>query len=289
MRTLHAENFHRILTGLLFVTLIICYAVQAVMAWSQAQQPLKRTSGELSLVDVITHHDGWRRDAWAFAVLAIGFPVLLNAFGNVHVLTEDSGNTISLWSALVYHGCVAAIGVVITLEFSYVYNLRESASEWTPVLLVAIALDIGTLLVLFIFVQHPSAWVATEIASAASDVQRTRDDILLPNEVRSFVGAAQSPTGVPDEFASEPVPRTTSEGEAPTSLNMTETSRERRSTGEPLAGPHSLVGVVMGTAALLALISSGLILVLARAAGAIGDKNVDLDAIKKALQNGGAS
>lgn len=160
---LYPQNFQLILSAILFAVLIAFYATQANMALSQARQHVKDGDGKVyraTLLDVIAHDNNWVRDLWTFFVLTMVFPVSLNTMGNVHGLTESDSDSIGLWSAMFYHGCVAVVVVTITLEFSYVYNLRESAQPWIRVLLVAIALDIGMLLVLFLVVEHPNAWPA---------------------------------------------------------------------------------------------------------------------------------
>ncbi len=63
-----------------------------------------------------------------------------------------------LYPTWLYHLCLACIGVLITLEFSYVHTFRRSAPDWIPLLLAALVLDLITLLVLVFVVGNPADW-----------------------------------------------------------------------------------------------------------------------------------
>ena len=233
--SLSVVNFFGILAGSLFLVLTVAYFIQASMAWRQAREYVQWPDNQarsLTLVDVVRFQNKWLRDVWTFVALAIFFPVVLNTLGNINGLATLEARIVSLWSVLFYHGCVAAIGVIITLEFSYVYNLRRSANDWIPVLLVAIALDIGTLLVLFIVVGHPNSW---------------RPPIAVGEAVSMIEQIAGDDSGRP-----------------------------------VLAGPMFLTSVAMLATTFSAVVSSAMILIFARAAGAIADNNVKPAAIEAA-------
>ena len=57
-----------------------------------------------------------------------------------------------------YYVCLACIGVLITLEFSYLHALRRNAHDWVPMLLSALVLDLITMLVLIFVVGNPVDW-----------------------------------------------------------------------------------------------------------------------------------
>lgn len=144
-----------------FAALLLCYLMQALIAFSRARESIVANGQghQVTLAYVVRNYDGGLPNVWTFFVLAIFTPVLLNGLGNVlPFLDESDPPHPDPWSAALYFGCLAAIGVIITLELSYVHNLRTSAKEWIPMLVVAIALDIITLLVFFNFVGHPQAW-----------------------------------------------------------------------------------------------------------------------------------
>ena len=82
------------------------------------------------------------------------------------------------WQATIYFFCISAIVVLITLEFSYIHNLRRSATEWISVLQVALAVDIATLLTLAFLVGHPQEWTAVSSITAAFMVTTTSAALL---------------------------------------------------------------------------------------------------------------
>ena len=136
------------------------YGVQAVIAWFRAGTRPNDPKGEgpnKTLIDVVKEYDGGLPNVWTFLVLAIICPLFLNAMGNMLPLRSDNV-TYDRTAAALYYLCLAAIGVIITLELSYVYNLRRSAKDWIAMLVVAIALDIITLLVFFNFLGNPTTW-----------------------------------------------------------------------------------------------------------------------------------
>ena len=59
-----------------------------------------------------------------------------------------------------YFLCLACIGVLMTLEFSYIHSLRRSAASWTAMLLSALVLDLIALLVLVFVIRHPQNWAS---------------------------------------------------------------------------------------------------------------------------------
>ena len=173
MGALTGGTFRELLAWLTFSVLLGCYAYQYRTARRQARKPIEKSKGAVStasLTAVIEHGYGWVYSGWTFVVLALGLPILLNTLGNVHGIMLGSA-FLPEWSAFVYYFSVAAIGVTITLEFSYVYTLWKTGSDWIHVLLVAIVLDIGTLLVLFLVVAHPNSWDALAATYSQSGLE----------------------------------------------------------------------------------------------------------------------
>ena len=158
------NEFSDVLSPALFAALLLCYGVQAVIAIFKALEPTgydRNSTRDITLWAVARKYDGGIPNMWTFFVLAIFGPVFLNAIGNMLPLISG-GDILDRMSAALYFGCLAAIGVILTLELSYVHNLRKSAREWIPMLVVAIALDIIALLVFFLLVETPHAWPARE-------------------------------------------------------------------------------------------------------------------------------
>ena len=62
------------------------------------------------------------------------------------------------WPKWLYYICLTCIGVLITLEFSYLHTLRRSAPDWLPMLLSALVLDLIAMLVLIFVVGNPDDW-----------------------------------------------------------------------------------------------------------------------------------
>ena len=228
--SLYAANLRDILAGLLLFVLAMAYFVHGGIALSRARKRVNWPDGlvrDVTLMDIVRFSDDdWAANAWIFAILTIFFPVLLNVMGNLHGALAVG--TLG-WSTLLYYACMAGVSVIIALEFSYVYNLRDSASNWTPVLLVAIVLDIVTLLVLFLVVDHPHSW-----ARAFSETQGLRSETS-----NAAVAELQ------------------------------------------LAGPSTPTVLAMFLATGVALTSSAMIIVFARAAGAVVDGRVKAAAVEK--------
>ena len=65
-----------------------------------------------------------------------------------------------LGSKYIYFLCIACIGVLITLEFSFLHALRVSAQDWIPMLLSALVVDLITLMILVFVVGNPMEWKA---------------------------------------------------------------------------------------------------------------------------------
>lgn len=147
------------LSAVLFTLLSIFYIVQLVISWRRGNQPLvvprpNGSEGTTSVRSALPHFDGGLQNTiWAFLILGIFLPVVLASMGHVlPYLRKDDP------FAIMYFICVAVITVIITLEFSYVHNLRNSAPEWTPFLLVGLVLDFTALLVFTLVVGHPNDW-----------------------------------------------------------------------------------------------------------------------------------
>ena len=154
-----ALDFPGYLSVALFTALSMCYFLQWWLAGGRAGEP-QEDNTDVTLADIVRHHDDGYRDVWAFFVLTIFSPVLLTAIGNMIPLITETDTLYEPSDAAVYFLCLAVIGVLITLELSYVYQFRRSATGWIPLLAASVALDILTLLVLFSFVRNPVLWEA---------------------------------------------------------------------------------------------------------------------------------
>ena len=162
-----------------FLTLV--YVGQIVWATLDAFKPIevskkksRNSRRQVNLLDCMKVFDGGFRDAWVFFILAVMLPVFLTALVNLAPLfsgeraneitqiqaTSTPSAATSEWSGkLIYFMCVAFVCVLITLEFSYLHTLRQSASSgWIGMLLAALAIDVVDLLILIIMVQNPESW-----------------------------------------------------------------------------------------------------------------------------------
>lgn len=158
-----------------FAILLSFYVLQIVIAITRslAKEDVPSEDGSaasISLLEAATIFDGGYRNIWTFFALVIFVPVFLTAMGDIIPLVSSQSifeNMSGQGAAVLYYMCVAIIGVLITLEFSYIHNLRRSAPEWISMLIVALALDFATLMSLHLFVQSPQIWVGPSVATAA--------------------------------------------------------------------------------------------------------------------------
>ncbi len=181
------EFFISYLTVAVFFALTLLYLVQGFLAIQRAKLPLavkrpdeKQT--ETNLFQATLYFDGGYRNLWVFFILAIFFPVFLASMADTLPFIDKLNNKTSHPESssladgkpselpakfivprvpVEYFICLAVIVVLITLEFSYVHYLRESAPAWISILLVALALDFATLLTLTVLVKQPDAWEKT--------------------------------------------------------------------------------------------------------------------------------
>ena len=125
LQSFRDSTFARLVAPVALGVFLLGYFLQAVIAWNKAREVvpgLSENAHPLTLWDVVKRHDGGLPNAWAFAVIAIGLPVFLSLAGDMSSLM--SANVLDQWTALWYFGSFAAICALITLEISYVHNLR---------------------------------------------------------------------------------------------------------------------------------------------------------------------
>ena len=172
-----------------FTVLFAGYLVQAALAFGRARKN-QRVDGpdgkghEITLWEVVRTHDGGLANVWTFFILAIFSPVLLTGLGNILPLVGEE-DPIDRVSAALYFICLASIGVIITLELSYVQLLKRSARDWIPLLVVGIALDVITLVVFFGFVKNPHDWTGalptgTRVAMTVATLAALLSSFLYP-------------------------------------------------------------------------------------------------------------
>lgn len=154
----------------LFAIVTVFYFIQAVLAYLQARTPQKvkmldGNEAETTLFSAFKYFDeGISNSIWAFLILGIFLPMVLTSLSNIvpilhgKITSTDGQLQISRPAASAYYICIALISVLITLEFSYIHNLRRRAPEWVPFLLVALVLDLTTLLVIIFAVTPPVEW-----------------------------------------------------------------------------------------------------------------------------------
>ena len=163
-----------------FTALCLLYTVQIAVAFLLANRPVsaKRgdgSEGRISIRQAARYFDGGPSHIWPFLILTFCLPIFLSSisdvvpvlYPNLDKIAESSHGLFvsSSGAQLVYFVSIVTISVLITLEFSYIYNLGQDVSEWRPALLVALALDLVNLLVFNLIVQHPSQWISRPSAS----------------------------------------------------------------------------------------------------------------------------
>ena len=184
LESFESREFSESVAIYLFSALVFCYFLQWSGARDRAGNPIdephkeqkdqKNDRTRITLWDVVRHHDGGLHNVWNFFVLVVFWPVVLTAMGNMIALTGPV--EYERWPATIYHLCLATIGVLITLELSHVYHVRRSASEWIPMLIVAIGLDVLGLLILFGLVKNPSFWLNPQLGIDTADASQLLDE-----------------------------------------------------------------------------------------------------------------
>lgn len=95
---------------------------------------------------------------WVFVLLAFVFPVFLTSLVNIYPLFQTQEQANVFRANFFYYLCVSCVCVLMTLEFSYLHTLRNSARGWSAMMLAALVLDLMTLLVLLFLVRTPMDW-----------------------------------------------------------------------------------------------------------------------------------
>ena len=195
--------------SLIFSALILFYLIQILIALYRSTQPfspapVQDKSIQITLLDAAKSFDGGLRNIWTFFILVIFVPAFFATLGDMTPLIDDpkalsnieqksipasdpvgqlpDGTLVTvdpsvdadalnalkkadsdayeraLRSAASYFLCVSILVVLITLEFSYLHNLRRSATEWVSMLLVALALDLATMLTITLLLRNPHGW-----------------------------------------------------------------------------------------------------------------------------------
>ena len=171
------NNYLRIFVGNMavgaFFLLCLLYIGQTFAAIFRALKPVSAKSEDgsediISIFQATRYFDGGLPNIWAFLILALLLPIFLSSMSDVVPVLYPNLDRLdkehhelfvsSSGAQIVYFMSIVTICVLITLEFSYLHNLRRNAPEWITLLLVALALDFVSLLVFNFFVQHPSRW-----------------------------------------------------------------------------------------------------------------------------------
>ena len=168
------QAFANIVAVVVFIVLYALYTVQMFVAIRRASRPVsaKRRDGSkvsISILQAVSYFDGGLSHIWPFLILTFCLPIFLSSISDVVPVLYPSLDKIdesshqlfvsSSGAQLVYFVSIVTISVLITLEFSYIYNLGQDVSEWRPTLLVALVLDLANLLVFNLVVRHPDQWI----------------------------------------------------------------------------------------------------------------------------------
>ena len=143
--------------------LTFLYLGQLYLAWIRshkriADNTLTDSDRRITLFDCVWYHEDGIHDIWVFLILTIFLPVFLNSLSDFMILINEAGDGgILRASSWLYTVCLASLGVLITLEFSFIHTLWKT-TDWIPMLLSALVLDLVGLLVLVFIVEHPQDW-----------------------------------------------------------------------------------------------------------------------------------
>ena len=154
------RQFAEELALFIFAFLCICYVIQIQVAYLRGRQneeniPVEEGGYcEFSTLASIRLFDGGFRNIWALLVLTILMPIVLSSMGDILPVAKLHHSI----AAVVQYLCVATIVALITLEFSYIHNLKETASDWRSMLLVALALDFVALIAVHFVLENPRDW-----------------------------------------------------------------------------------------------------------------------------------
>ncbi len=157
------------------LTLItVFYFIQSLLSYRKAfsvqtVKTLKGTRRDTTLFEAMKYFDGGLSNSvWVFFILSFFLPIFLASMGNIipvfHVTENNSSisDKIPPVTAALYYVYISLLIVLITLEFSYIHNLRKKSADWIPFLLVALVLDMATLLLFTFGIGTPSKlWVQT--------------------------------------------------------------------------------------------------------------------------------
>lgn len=168
------NRFDGYFSVVIFALLSIFYLIQIYLACTKgmvlrdAIRP-NSTNGKTNLFLALKTFDGGLSNSiWAFLILGIFLPVMLASMSNVvpilHGRLIPPQSPVTPLSASPFYIYISLIMILITLEFSYIHNLRKEASEWITFLLVALVLDLITLLILIFVLTPPIEW-KTKISS----------------------------------------------------------------------------------------------------------------------------
>ena len=105
---------------------------------AQNTKPSDKEKIFVSVFNIFKYYKhGWH-GVWPFVILIFLLPVVLSSADNIVAILnsdiEDIEDSANIFSRIHYHFCVAAISVLITLEFSNIYNLIKKILTYKKLL-----------------------------------------------------------------------------------------------------------------------------------------------------------
>lgn len=95
---------------------------------------------------------------WLAGLAILLIPFLLSWIPNLPKLNQDDDQTSRFVDIAAYFGCVSLITVLITVELTLLFDLRNEGKRWQTMLVTALGLDIVSLFLLTSYIEAPTKW-----------------------------------------------------------------------------------------------------------------------------------
>ncbi len=95
---------------------------------------------------------------WLAGVAILIIPFLLSWIPSLPKLNQDVDPKSNFVDLAAYFGCVSLITVLITVELTLLFDLRNEGRRWQTMLVTALGLDIVSLFILTSYIEPPVKW-----------------------------------------------------------------------------------------------------------------------------------
>jgi hypothetical protein len=140
---------------LLSMVMTATYLVQGAFAILHAS---RHQIGNLSLLRRTFGGGEAFSRTWLATIAILAIPFLLSWVPTVpHMHTSVAAEQRAI-DVAAYYGCVAIITVLITVELTLLFDLRNEGRRWQGMLVVALGLDVVSLFIFTTHIGHPRDW-----------------------------------------------------------------------------------------------------------------------------------